>query len=111
MSRPASVQIGLYRYAVAVDNTRLERENLYGQILYSEQQIVVRDDVTPERQAAILLHEVLHGVLEMAGLQQGKKLEEFVTVAAPGLVSVLRQNSDLARVILGPGFTITEVTP
>lgn len=103
MMRPTHIQIGLYRYPILVDNERLERENLYGQIKYAEQEIYVRDDCSPERQAAILLHEVLHGILEHAGLHQGKRIEEVVTVAAPGIVDVFRRNPDLVRFLVESG--------
>ena len=58
----------------------------------------------PQKQYAILLHEIVHGILSESSVNEPLErdpalLEQVVEVLAHGLLGVLRDNPDLIREI------------
>lgn len=68
VTSPQIVQIGPYAYRVIVEKElRTDRgEDLFGEILHEEQVIRVKEGLSPERFLTVLIHEILHGVDELA---------------------------------------------
>ena len=96
MKIPSSVRIGPYEYAVQFQDKVLgdQNEELYGHIIYGPQQIKIQGGLSAERTAAIFLHEVLHGLDEVANLGLSEKQ---VTRLAPALLTFLRDNNLLQQ--------------
>lgn len=95
---PYDLHIGPYHYRVAWDDCMAQLENLYGDVDYGKQHIRIASDLGAGQTAAVLLHEVLHAVVECAaGLTENDECtaEQFVTCAAPQLLDTLRRNPAL----------------
>jgi len=86
------VYISPYLYAVEYVKKLVGEDggNLYGQITYADAMIRIDIQHDPQRQGAALIHEVLHGILEHAGLDETD--EQVVIVLGNGLFDFLRKN-------------------
>ncbi len=92
---PASIRIGYRDYDVVELPAREgEGEGIYGRHSAFLNRIEVRADVKPFERADTLLHEVLHGVWQMADLPK-KDEERCVTLISRGLTQVIRDNPHL----------------
>lgn len=104
---PASVRVGALDYAIkpwsqkAADNTRA-----YGMCDRATLVILIQEDLTPQKQAEVLLHEILHACYDNAGLNMEPTLEEERVVNGMGyqLLQVIRDNPKL-MVFLQAVFT------
>lgn len=73
-------------------------DSLYGEIDYSKCVIRVREEYRDStRLPFILWHELLHGIIEAAGMEllnneENAKVEAVIRVLAPGIVQLLRNN-------------------
>ena len=67
-------------------------KDLLGQCVYEEAAIAIRAGMTPQRQAQVLFHELVHAV---DGDAQLNLTEANVAALANGLLSVLRDNPEL----------------
>lgn len=88
---PETLRIGPYTYKV-IEHDRLKDEDgthCWGTIKYADGIINIETGHTPERTLTTLLHEVLHGLDDMADL--GLK-EKQVTRLAPVLALFLVEN-------------------
>lgn len=89
---PSSVRIGAIDYdVVLVDG--LEGDDhvaLNGHIVYNANQIRVEADMTMTSTFATIWHEVLHGLLEQAGIEAHD--ERSIIALGYGITAVLRDN-------------------
>ncbi|MHB9144712.1 MAG: hypothetical protein ACYC5Y_05175 [Symbiobacteriia bacterium] len=79
---PMLVHIGPFTYPVKVIPELKSASNggaLWGEIVYSKHEIRVRDDGPAERRKVAVLHEIIHGCLDLTG--HGDAVEEKVVEA------------------------------
>lgn len=96
MKIPESVRVGGIEYKVTYGaNVRLGNELCYGMISYDDCTIILSetDGTGHQRRCVTLLHEILHGIRNHAGLQIENE-EEIVDMFARGLYQVLQDNGD-----------------
>lgn len=93
MNIPKSVKILYKNYEIEKrEELHDGAEELYGQIQYLEERILLRADVSEEQQKATLCHEMLHGLDEMysIGLKE-KQIEKL----GNALYMLIRDNPEL----------------
>lgn len=94
MKIPNSVRIGGVEYEVRYEpNLRLNNNICYGVIDYDNCVITLSetDGTGHQRRCITLLHEILHGIRNHAGLEIEKE-EEIVDMFARGIYQVLQDN-------------------
>jgi hypothetical protein len=94
MKIPNSIRIGGIEYTVTYEpNVRLGNELCYGTISYDDCKITLSetDGTGHQRRCVTLLHEILHGIRNHAGLRIEDE-EEIVDMFARGLYQVLQDN-------------------
>ena len=69
-------------------------EECYGQIMYDECAIYLNDNNSKEQDEVTLIHEVIHGIEDMYGLELG---EENVMNLANALYTLIKDNRKLLR--------------
>lgn len=87
-----AIRIGGVDYDV-IDDPVLTDVQLCGQIRWLRCQIAVAPGVHPQARVQILLHEIVHGILHNAGIDE--QPENTVDAIAHGLIQVLRDNPKL----------------
>lgn len=96
MKIPDRIRIGGVEYDVKlVENLRTDRSILYGMIDYeaSEISISTTDCKGHQMKCICLLHEILHGIVEHAGLDvKNADEEQVVETMSKGLYAVLQDN-------------------
>jgi hypothetical protein len=97
---PGRIDVGPYRYRLVVDADRLP-DGLYGQCDKGHQSIAVHPWQSPRRMRVTVLHEVLHACADVVGVDDDKAEERVVTVLAPALLAVLRDNPRLVGWLTG----------
>lgn len=75
------------------------KHSLNGQIIYGKAFIEIEKDVDPQLVAPILVHEAVHGILHNAG--HDDEDEEQVIALGYGIVSLIRDNPELVKLIQG----------
>jgi len=74
-------------------------DDSYGCIDYTRSKIFVATEIAEDFQKEVLLHEVLHGIMDDAHMDKIVKdenlLEDFVAALAPRLIQVLSDNPTL----------------
>lgn len=115
---PKSVRIGTVRYRVHCDpeTTKKTREFekmewLQGRYKSVESSIVIADDLAPDNQQETLMHEVIHGIIWHAGLEDVFKKgadEGAVQAIALCLLNLLRDNPDLIAYLVSDGSAVSE---
>lgn len=89
---PNRIKIGWKEYDVVMAPSRLNSgAELYGQIDYDAGVITLRESSTPDQMRSTLIHETLHAVSEMYGLELEEKL---VTDLANALYTVIKDNQE-----------------
>lgn len=88
------IRIGGVDYEV-VDDPVLTDVQLCGQIRYLRCQIAVAPGIHPQAKVQILLHEIVHGILHNAGIDE--QPENMVDAIAHGMMQVIRDNPDLSN--------------
>lgn len=66
---------------------------LLGQIEYTEQKIKIDKNISEDLKQEVLLHEVLHGVLEKLGYEEINNNEQKVHSIASTMYQVLKENN------------------
>ena len=67
-------------------------ERLLGQIQYTEQKIKIDKNISEDMKREVLIHEILHGILEKLGYNELNDDEQKVQSIASTLYSVLKEN-------------------
>lgn len=67
-------------------------ERLLGQINYTEQTIKIDKNISEDMKQEVLIHEILHGVLEKLGYEEINDDEQKVQSIASTLYLVLKEN-------------------
>jgi len=68
-----------------------------GQIDYIKQQILLDDEISEEREKVVLLHEVLHGICEVLGLDELNNNETLIKSLSTALHQCLKDNPILTK--------------
>lgn len=90
MTIPNSIKIGWKTYDVVLADSRLNSgAELYGQVDHDSCVITLRAASSPDQMRATLIHEVLHAIADMYGLELEEKL---VTDLANALYCVYKDN-------------------
>ncbi len=88
---PNEIKVGWKTYNIEFSSAKLNSGGeLYGQIDYDNGIITIRESSTPDQIRATLIHEVLHAISEMYGLELEEKL---VTDVANALYTVYKDNA------------------
>jgi hypothetical protein len=100
---PKKIKLGPYTYEVKTF-PEVTEETDHGACVYSQQVIFLSKNQHAERAGDTLLHEVLHAIWDLAGLDVVPDLHEEVVVRsfATWLSAVLKDNPSLASFILNP---------
>jgi hypothetical protein len=94
-----SVRIGHIDYKIIVMDKLTASAN-YGMFVSEDEEIQLRAGMTPKRTGEVLIHEILHGVVEHQNMQLKDDEERIVTSFAYGLAQVIRDNQKLFAEIL-----------
>jgi hypothetical protein len=96
---PTNVRIGALDYAVVLRQGEYADE--LGSCNPDTLRIFIRDDLHAQKAVEVLIHEILHGCYDGAGLAKGGKLTEERIVDGLGyqIVQVMRDNPDLLKFI------------
>jgi hypothetical protein len=97
---PARLQVGPFRYEVVVDDARIPPD-LFGQCDKGQHVIALHPHQSPDRLRATLVHEVLHALCDLTGVDDDKGEESIATALAPALLGVLRANPRLVEWLVG----------
>ena len=95
---PKEVQIGPITYRVELVEELHEQGQgryLYGDIHYGRCRIRIDAELDPQVQCLTLWHEVLHGILNGAGIDSADHDEQQIDALAHGIVQALRDNPGL----------------
>lgn len=97
MKMPSSVTVGPYVIAIKeLVGTDMERD--YGHFDSVKMEIRLQKEfATPQQAADTLLHEVLHAVWHIAGLNHKDGEERLVASLSTQICAVVRQNPDIVR--------------
>lgn len=104
-----NVVIGPIEYDVTEEERILNDQNqdLIGQIFYEKGTIKILKDIKEDVKRAVLLHEIIHGIFDGAGMRDHD--EQVVDMLSHGLVMVLMDNPELAMFLADlPVSTETE---
>lgn len=77
-----------------------ERQDLNGWIRYDPSLIMIKAGLSLGRTRLVLLHEILHGLLEHTGREDLPEEEAIVLALAPSLLMVLRDNPALVDYLM-----------
>lgn len=95
MTLCGEVKVGYKHYKVKEEQNLHESEaELQGQIRYLEQEIALREDMTEESKEATLMHECLHALDEMYGIELS---EEQVERLGNALYMFIEDNPQVFR--------------
>nr|DAQ16231.1 MAG TPA: llama Aa1 VHH domain, Botulinum, VHH, antibody, botulinum, neurotoxin.6A [Caudoviricetes sp.] len=95
MTLCGEVKVGYKHYKVKEEQNLHESEaELQGQIRYLEQEIALREDITEESKEATLMHECLHAIDEMYGIELS---EEQVERLGNALYMFIEDNPQMFR--------------
>lgn len=95
MNIPGSVKILYKNYKIEKKEELHEgAKELYGQIWYQQEKILLCEDVSEEQQKATLCHEILHGLDEMYSIGLKEKQVERLGNA---VYMLIRDNPELFR--------------
>lgn len=87
----SSVRIGHIDYKI-VEMEKLTASANYGMFVSEDEEIHLRSGMSPRRTGEVLLHEILHGIVEHQNLLLKEDEERIVTSIANGLSAVIRDN-------------------
>jgi len=91
------IKIGHIRYRIK----KIKRLNdgaagvMYGQIDYGKSLIELDADMGPQHDRQTLWHEVIHAIMNHAGIQ--KHDEPLVEIMASGIMQVINDNPEMGR--------------
>ena len=82
-------------YFTVKDVTRKESRTHKGLAGYSEREISIEPTIHEEDKKSVMLHEIIHCILNSAGLDNHD--ETMLDVLANGFLNIIRGNKDLIR--------------
>lgn len=97
---PKTLRVGPYRVKVEVSEAEINaqsnllKSDLAGMWVWKTSMIVLRPGLSDEATAECLLHEILHAVFTVAGIESEDE-ERLVNAIAPTLLDTLRRNPKL----------------
>lgn len=102
MPLPRSVKIGAHRFAI---NDKLNEDGPLGRTKHTEQVIEIRPAQGASSLRDTLLHEVLHAVCDVAGLEylmgiETSDEERLIRLLTPWVLGVIRDNPKLLAYLL-----------
>jgi len=83
-------------YKIVEKTTR----EVFGEIDYNSQEILLSEGMTIERLRETLLHEVIHGVLAALGFEKETTDEQFVTSFSSALADTLTNNQSFVKLFI-----------
>ena len=90
------LKIGHLTYKVEqVDKEHMEAASIYGSCNHEKQTIKLSKEMTKERHAEVLLHEIIHAVFHAYNIRTEDGEERVTTSLANGLTQVFVDNPDL----------------
>lgn len=105
MKLPTRIQIGPISYSV-IEVRDLKGTNDEGQTVWSDGRyhrrackIEVEENQNEQAKVPVLLHEIMHGILDQAGYSDHP--EPIIDALSHGLTQVMRDNPDLIALTLG----------
>ncbi|MGC4375745.1 hypothetical protein WD019_02220 [Fictibacillus sp. Mic-4] len=110
MNLPTEVKIGAMRYSIELVPKLHEHRSLYGEVNYSQQTIIIADDISNQRQVNALFHELTHAILFETGDFDLCDDEEFVRRFSNLLTQIFADNEWLTKGVLCDGPTINQRT-
>jgi hypothetical protein len=113
VKRPDALYIGPHQYRLiwdtaAMDALRTKREEpeLGGLINYHDQTITLDPSTAPGYQRRVLIHEVLHAILDVTGWNSDppKKpdIDDFLVRIDSMLLDTMRRNPDWVKWLMAP---------
>jgi hypothetical protein len=93
---PRRIVIGPYEYRVVVDADRIPAD-LYGLCDKGKHVISLHPEQSPTRLRSTLVHELLHALCDLTGVDDDKAEERIVTVLAPAVLALLQDNPRLVN--------------
>ena len=95
-SRPDTIKIGHVTFLIRwVDRFDEDRTRHFGMCITDDQTLVVSERLKGPRMFEVFMHELLHALSWMFGLDDGSKEEHFVTLLPRGLAMLFVDNPDL----------------
>lgn len=108
-ARPAKVRIGPVDYRISEDPGELLAQELgigtqvFGMGDKAQQLIMLRPGMAPGFTRQIMLHEIVHQLFDVAGLELPTETEEQVCLSLQAtLLGVLRDNPELTAWLVAP---------
>ena len=103
MKQPNRIRVGYRNYRIEFPEISLELEpEQLGQCDTTSEKILVAGSLTPEKQANVLLHEVLHAIWNEYKILDDNDIEEkTVTCLANGLCLLIQENPETIKWIIG----------
>ena len=75
-----------------------EYQRLLGYFQGDKMQISLERDMEPDMKTAVLVHEIIHGILAQAGVEDHD--ERLIDILTFGFIGVMRQNPKLAELVI-----------
>ena len=101
MNITSSVKIGGITYKVKECAAPSEEDpNVDGQILYSKQELRLKSEMAEEYKENVFIHEIIHGVLELIGVEQD---ENLVIRLSNAIHQVIKDNPDIFKEVSAVG--------
>ena len=100
MSKPKKVEVSPFRYTVYYSPVTLDDKT--GMLDTDTRTVVVDGTISEQSQQEVLLHELLHAIIDTTAIRGQEKDEEEKLVAAlsPPLLQLLRSNPTLVGFLL-----------
>lgn len=105
MSTPfhGPIRVGPFAYNVSRDATSqvaLENEEAVGLTIPDALEIHISNALSPDRERATLLHEIIHACADLADLGDTSSEEDWASRLGPLLLQVMRDNPRLIAWVL-----------
>ena len=97
---PKSIKVGCYTYVLKEWCSSKTALSDHGGCDHANLEIGVDVSRAPEQTANTLIHEILHAIWHVWGIEKGDSEERIVNKAANGLQAVLNENGELRQTLL-----------
>ena len=97
-SPPRKVVIGPYDYRIVIDADRIPAD-LYGLCDKGKHVISLHPEQSATRLRSTLIHELLHALCDLTGVDDDKAEERIVTVLAPAMLAMMQDNPRLLELL------------